>query len=104
VLRILRGAKGKISTAQVKERMMVKNADASRIVDRLIQKGLLSKCPKSSDRRLVSIGITNTGEALLSKIDDELVIIDQTITNLTVQELEDLNTLLDKLRANFYNN
>jgi DNA-binding MarR family transcriptional regulator len=101
VLRIVRGAKGKISTAQVKDRMMVKNADASRIVDRLIQKGLLSKCPNSTDRRQVSIELTSNGKLLLEKIDKELHFIDGTIKNLSNEELDRLNQLLDKLRTNF---
>ena len=98
VLRILRGASDPTSTIDIKERMLVKNADTSRIVDRLVGKGLASKCTSSDDRRKVSVSLSNGGVDLLSKIDDALHHIDDSYNHLSIKEWKLLNNLLDKLK------
>src|SRR3982750_3756927 len=73
ILRILRGSHPKpLSTLQIRERMLDKMSDTSRIVDRLVVKGLVKKaiCPK--DKRLVDVLITDKGQKLLKKIDTEV--------------------------------
>src|SRR3982750_3568921 len=76
ILRILRGSfPDPLSTLQIRERMLDKMSDTSRIVDRLIAKGLVKKGTCKADRRLVDITITDKGKKLLEKIDvrqDEL--------------------------------
>src|ERR1700750_2978346 len=69
ILRILRGQYPKPATVNLlKERMIDKMSDASRIVDRLIQKGLVSRCTNKSDRRAVDIRISEVGLDILSKM------------------------------------
>src|ERR1700733_14270208 len=69
ILRILRGAGRPLSTLQIRQRMLDKMSDTSRIVDRLLKKGLVKKKPNTTDRRLVDVVITIQGQKLLEKID-----------------------------------
>src|SRR6266480_1588873 len=69
ILRILRGSLMPLSTLQIRERMLDKMSDTSRIVDRLIVKGLVKKVICKTDKRLVDVYITNKGKKILSKID-----------------------------------
>src|SRR5580765_8331410 len=70
ILRILRGAGQPLSTLQIRQRMLDKMSDTSRIVDRLIKKGLTKKVVCKSDRRLVDVTITEKGLKLLEKLDE----------------------------------
>jgi DNA-binding MarR family transcriptional regulator len=99
VLRIIKGAKKGVSTLYIKERMLVKNADASRIVDRLVKKGYLDKCPHEVDKRLVQVSLTKTGEGLIRKIDKTLDKLDELLNSLSEEESKTLNHLLNKIRS-----
>lgn len=100
VLRILRGQFPNPATINlIKERMVDKMSDASRIVDRLIQKGLVSRCTNSKDRRSVDIRISEEGLGVLSTMDKEFKIKDLIKNRLTEQEAATLSSLLDKLRG-----
>jgi DNA-binding MarR family transcriptional regulator len=100
VLRILRGQKPKPATVNmIKERMLDKMSDASRIVDRLVQKELVSRCTNNIDRRAVDIFISERGLELLSKIDEEFKTADLFKHNLTEEEASTLSDLLDKFRG-----
>jgi len=98
ILRILRGAQEPLSTMQIRERMLDKMSDTSRIVDRLIKKSLVKKNVCKTDRRLVDITITKKGENLLQKLDRNDVEMDAALGNLSVEEAKTLNRLLDKVR------
>ena len=99
ILRILRGsAPQPLSTLQIRERMLDKMSDTSRIVDRLITKGLVKKGTCKMDRRLVDITITDKGKKLLEKLDTRQDELDGIIGNLTKKEAADLSELLDKIR------
>ena len=98
-LRILRGAGVPLSTLQIRQRMLDKMSDTSRIVDRLIVKGLVKKTICKTDKRLVDVLITDKGKKLLSKLDEHQDELDGVISNLTEAEAVTLNTLLDKIRA-----
>ena len=65
ILRILRGAGKPISTLQIRERMLDKMSDTSRIVDRLVLKGLAKKTVCANDKRLVDVSISTKGKTLL---------------------------------------
>lgn len=98
ILRILRGAGTPISTLQIRQRMLDKMSDTSRIVDRLIKKSMVQKVICAGDRRLVDVSITAEGTALLQRIDvlqDEM---DSVFKNLSPEEAVTLNELLDKIR------
>ena len=98
ILRILRGEGKPLSTLQIRQRMLDKMSDTSRIVDRLVRKGMVRKTPNGMDRRLVDVVITARGRKLLEQIDPLENEMDNMMTNLTEQESATLNKLLDKLR------
>jgi DNA-binding MarR family transcriptional regulator len=99
ILRILRGAGNPLSTLQIRQRMLDKMSDTSRIVDRLLKKGLVKKNTCKTDRRLVDITITEKGKKLLEKIDVFSGQMDAIMMNLTEAEARTLNELLDKVRS-----
>src|SRR5215213_10957403 len=98
ILRILRGAGQPLSTLQIRQRMLDKMSDTSRIVDRLIKKGLVKKVICKTDRRLVDVTITEKGMKLLEKLDDTQNDLDNIISNLNETDAKQLNKLLDKIR------
>ena len=99
ILRILRGAGKPISTLQIRQRMLDKMSDTSRIVDRLILKGLARKIICSDDKRLVDVSITDKGKKLLEKMEAYENEMDSIFENLNLSEAKTLNTLLDKIRS-----
>jgi DNA-binding MarR family transcriptional regulator len=100
ILRILRGQyPGPATINLLKERMLDKMSDASRIVERLVQKGLVTRCINQKDRRAVDIVINEKGLELLKKLDPVITPIDVMKANLTEDEARQLNSLLDKLRG-----
>ena len=98
ILRILRGAGKPISTLQIRERMLDKMSDTSRIVDRLVIKGLAKKTVCKDDKRLVDVSISTKGSKLLEKIDGYENEMDAIVGNLSETEAKTLNKLLDKIR------
>ena len=98
ILRILRGAGKPISTLQIRERMLDKMSDTSRIVDRLVLKGLAKKSICKDDKRLVDVSISPKGSKLLEKIDLLEDDMDAILGNLTEADAKTLNKLLDKIR------
>ena len=98
ILRILRGAGEPLTTLQIRQRMLDKMSDTSRIVDRLIKKGLVKKIVCKSDRRLVDVSITEKGLKLLEKLDDTQTDLDGILNNLSEPDAKQLNKLLDKIR------
>ncbi len=99
ILRILRGSfPDPLSTLQIRERMLDKMSDTSRIVDRLVAKQLVKKTICPSDKRLVDITITEKGQQLLKKLDGQADHILEVMGKLTENEAEQLTMLLDKLR------
>ena len=100
ILRILRGSfPGPLSTLQIRERMLDKMSDTSRIVDRLVIKGLVKKSTCSKDKRLVDVVITDKGQKLLKKIDAEVDHVTMIMANLSDEEAAKLSDTLDKLRG-----
>ena len=98
ILRILRGAGQPLSTLQIRQRMLDKMSDTSRIVDRLIKKGLTKKVICKSDRRLVDVTISEKGLKLLEQLDQMQPDLDAIIQSLNESEAIQLNSLLDKIR------
>jgi len=100
ILRILRGQYPNPATVNLlKCRMIDKMSDASRIVDRLVQKELVSRCTNTRDRRAVDVRISEKGLEILSKMDIEFKTKDFLKGNLTAEEAGILSDLLDKLRG-----
>ncbi len=98
ILRILRG-QSPLSTLQIRERMLDKMSDTSRLVERLIKKELLLKKSCKMDKRLVDVTITESGLALLASLDAATNNLDNLIASLTPTEALELNRLLDKARG-----
>jgi len=98
ILRILRGAKEPISTMQIRQRMLDKMSDTSRIVDRLLKKELVKKIVCLSDKRLVDVTITAKGLELLEELDKYNDEMDNVRNNISHDEVRMLNLLLDKIR------
>lgn len=99
ILRILRGSFPQpLSTLQIRERMLEKMSDTSRIVDRLNAKGLVKKVTCKSDRRLVDIIISEKGKNLLEKLDLRQDELDNVLGNLSEKDANLLSDLLDKAR------
>ena len=98
ILRILRGAGKPLSTLQIRQRMLDKMSDTSRIVDRLVKKELVQKVICKTDRRLVDVTITDAGLQLLDKLDSYNEQMDAMLESLSEEEAKMLNQLLDKIR------
>ena len=99
ILRILRGQMPNPCTVNIlKERMLDKMCDASRMVDRLLQKGFIERCVNKNDRRAVDIKISTEGLAILAKF-DEITDPNKLFSALTDLEAKTLNQLLDKVRS-----
>jgi len=97
ILRILRGQHPQPATINLLiERMLDKTSNASRLVDKLEAKGLVTRKQCPNDRRTVDVMITAAGLNLLLQMDKEDIY--QSLNNLTGQEAEQLNLLLDKIR------
>jgi predicted PurR-regulated permease PerM/DNA-binding MarR family transcriptional regulator len=98
ILRILRGAGAPLSTLQIRQRMLDKMSDTSRIVDRLIIKGLVKKTVSKIDKRLVDVSITDKGKKVLAKLDKCEEQMDAVIKTISEAEAKTLNNILDKMR------
>ena len=102
VLRILRGFRSEspLTIGFIKERMLDKDSDVSRIVDRLYEKQLLTRKENPEDRRQKSVAITDKGLSLLDSMFECEKAADTLLNNLTESEIQELNRLLDKIRKN----
>lgn len=99
ILRILRGQHPDPATVNLLiDRMLDKSSNASRIVDKLEQKGLVVRKQCAQDRRAVDVFISESGLELLSNMDVEMDAWENQFQHLSEQDAEILNDLLDKLR------
>ena len=99
VLRILRGSYPRaLMLADVTSRMIDKSSNATRLVEKLRQKGLLRREVCENNRRQVDIIITDPGLALLKQIDQEAETWLESIRIISKDEATELNRILDKLR------
>ena len=100
ILRILRGMHPEPCTVQeLKKRMLDKQPDASRLVDRLQAKNLVLRKSNAEDRRKMDVLITDEGLELLGRMDPEVEGFDNLFAGLTDKEVDQLNKLLDKARS-----
>jgi len=101
VLRILRGNKLSVTSSigYIKERMLDRNSDVSRIIDKLYGLRYVDRKECPNDRRQKEVSITKKGLDILSKIDTSEKQVDTFLTNLNDSEIKKLNELLDKSRG-----
>lgn len=98
ILRILRNSQRPLSTLEIREQMLDKMSDTSRIVERLLKKSLVNKQICAHDKRLVDVTIAEKGIQLLDRLDKNVNRLDTIVSNLTGEETGTLNGLLDKIR------
>jgi len=101
VLRILRGfrAEAPLTIGFIKERMLDKDSDVSRLVDRLFIRKMVTRTENTADRRQKAVEITDEGLALLSSMLECEMKVDTLLSKLTEEEVIQLNYLLDKIRG-----
>lgn len=99
VLRILRGQHPEAVTVNaIIERMLDRMSNASRLVDKLVAKGLATRTACPNDRRAVDVKITDAGLGLLTELDARQHDWEQRLSTLSAEEAHQLSGLLDKLR------
>ncbi|MBK6274399.1 MAG: MarR family transcriptional regulator [Chitinophagales bacterium] len=101
VLRILRGQHPKpVMLNQITERMIDKMSNATRLVEKLKQKQLVTREVNQKNRRQVDINITEKGLELLSNLDLLLNEVEAPphFKQFSIEELEQLNNFLDRIR------
>ncbi len=96
ILRILKGAREPLNVQIIKDRMIERAPNATRLMDKLCAKKYIERCTSEHDRRVVKIAITEEGKVLLEKIPDNFN--RDLLKNLTEDEAEQLSDLLDKMR------
>lgn len=96
ILRILRGAAVPIKVQLIKERMIERAPNATRLMDKLCDKKLIERERCEDDRRVVYVNISDVGLKLLSKIDKQNN--KSFLNNLSEEEAKTLSDLLDKIR------
>ncbi len=100
VLRILRGQYPKpASNATIRERMINSTPDISRLVERIVTKGLVTRTKNKTDKRAVDLLITEKGLQLLEELEADMNLSTILSENLTTQEAQLLSDLLDKMRG-----
>jgi DNA-binding MarR family transcriptional regulator len=99
ILRILRGAKDFINVNTIKDRMVEKSPNTTRLMDKLIDKNLIERKRCEEDRRVVYVKISDQGLELLSKIDLDFMDVFDFNDRISSEEAETLSNLLDKLRG-----
>ena len=95
-MKILNGAQEPLKVQTIKDRMIERSPNATRLMDKLCDKQLIERIPCPDDRRVVHIEITSKGEDLLNTISDTFN--EELVKNLTQQEAQQLSDLLDKMR------
>ncbi len=99
ILRILKGQHPKSTSAtEIKSRMIDKNSDVSRLLDRLAVKKLINKQVCPNDKRAADISITESGLTILTDLEKRQSEIDD-VLNLSEEEAKQLSNLLDKSRG-----
>lgn len=103
ILRILRGQHPQAASINVlKERMLDKMSDVSRLVERLRKADLVERKNSEMDRRAVDVRINDKGLELLKVIDTEIRQLDSTLQSLNEKEVIQLNKLLDKMLDSYH--
>ncbi len=96
ILRILNGAYEPLNVQVIKDRMIERAPNATRLMDKLCAKNYIKRLPSEHDRRVVKITITKQGKELLQSIPDNFN--KDLLKNLNEEEAGQLSNLLDKMR------
>ncbi len=96
ILRILKGADEPLNVQTIKDRMLERSPNATRLMDKLCAKKYIERLTSDHDRRVVKIAITKTGKDFLESIPNNFN--RELLKNLSEEEAEQLSHLLDKMR------
>ena len=96
ILRILKGADEPLNVQTIKDRMLERSPNATRLMDKLCAKHFIERCSSEHDRRVVKIVITKEGKTFLDAIPNNFNT--QLLKNLNEDEAQQLSNLLDKMR------
>lgn len=96
ILRILKGAGEALNVQTIKDRMLERSPNATRLMDKLCAKDYIERFPSEQDRRVVKIAITKHGLDLLDAIPKNIN--NELLKNLSENEAKQLSDLLDKMR------
>lgn len=100
VLRIVRGQSPNPTTINLlRERMLDKMSDASRVVERLRRKGLIQRHKSEVDRRSVEVKITDEGLRVLERVDNHYEFLDNLLSNISTEQAKYMNDYLDQIRG-----
>ena len=99
VLRILRGAGAELACGEIASRMIAREPDMTRLLDRLEKRDLVSRCRQQADRRVVAVRVTDAGLRLLAELDPKLTEAHRRqLSHMSKDELKQLIALLEKAR------
>ena len=101
ILRILRGANEPLTINTIKERMIEKSPNTTRLMNKLMEKNFIERYGCKEDRRQSFVQITSAGQALLKEIDNQGFDLFLAPNGLTEKEAYLLSDLLDKFRSSF---
>ncbi len=96
ILRILKGAGEQVKVQVVKERMIERSPNATRLMDKLCDKGLIERMRCEEDRRVVFVEINKNGLGLLDKVKGLRE--NEFLNKISIDEAKKLNEILDKIR------
>lgn len=100
ILRILRGQGGKSLTgAEIKERMLERNSDISRLLNRMVRKNFITRSQCPNDKRATDVSITKIGLSVLQEIDEAIDRHEKAFFKLNQKEARELSALLDRARG-----
>lgn len=98
ILRILNNSETPLSTLKIREQMLDKMSDTSRIVERLLKKELVNKQVCATDKRLVDVTLSEKGLTLLHRLESKTNELDSITSHLNTEDIDIVNQLLDKIR------
>jgi DNA-binding MarR family transcriptional regulator len=99
VLRILRGAPEGLPCGEIGRRLITREPDITRLLDRMEKRSLISRARETKDRRTVLTRITQTGLALVNRLDEPVLAIHKKqLGHMSREHLQALAELLRKIR------
>ncbi len=100
ILRIIKGKHPKpVCPGEIKEVMLDKGRDLTRLLDKLEKEGLLTRKINSSNRRMIDIQLSQKGLTMLEKLNQKVDQWHKETNHMTEEEAEQLSNLLDKFRG-----
>lgn len=99
ILRILKGSATPLSTKEIRDRLLDKMSDTTRVIDRMLAKGLVKKIKNKKDKRLVDITLSKKGLKTVNRIEEDIDSLYNILENLSDADAKKLSHLLDKCRT-----